>query len=427
MTTLRAASVEIIAVGSELLTPFRQDTDSLFLTGRLNELGYGVRFKTVVGDDTAGLAFRVSEALRQAGLVFVVGGLGPTADDRTRRAVAQALGRRLIFERDILRGIEARFRKRGIVMTAPNRRQAYVIEGAAVLPNANGTAPGQWIRAGSKTIVLLPGPPHELKAMFDAAVAPRLARRGAAYLVRRTIMTTGLGESAVESMISGLYPKGGGLDLTVLASPGLVELHVTSRSRVSRKDAEAGADRLCGKLRRRLKDIVYSECGESLEETLGRLLRARKKTVSVAESCTGGLLGHRLTGVPGSSAYFLGGFITYSDALKIKWLGVPAALIRFRGAVSAPVARAMARAARRQARADFGLAITGVAGPGGGTPVKPAGLVWTALAWRGGTEVQKNLFWCRREPVKLQTAQKAMDMLRRHLLRDAVAGRRGKR
>ncbi len=427
MKNPRAAGVEIIAVGSELLTPYRQDTDSLFLTERLNDLGYEVRFKTVVGDETSALAFRISEALGQVGTVFVVGGLGPTADDRTRQAVARVLGRRLVFHKDILRRIEERFRRRGVVMTAPNRRQAYLIEGAAALPNANGTAPGQWIRSGTKTVVLLPGPPHELKAMFDASVAPKLVRRRAGYLVRRKIMTTGLGESAVESLISGLYPKGGELSLTVLASPGLVELHITSHSQISLKAAEKKAAGLSLKLRQKLKDYIYSEGGEFLEETIGRLLREHKKTLAVAESCTGGLLGHRLTGVPGSSDYFLGGFIVYSDALKTDLLGVPASLIAAHGAVSLPVARAMAIGVLRRTRADFGLGITGIAGPGGGTPDKPVGFVWTALAWRGGTEVQKNLFWGRRELVKFQSSQKAMDLLRRHILQQGKARRREKR
>jgi len=426
MTSLRAAHVEIIAVGSELLTPQRQDTNSLFLTARLNDLGYAVKFKTVVGDETAGLALRVSEALRHVGLVIIIGGLGPTADDRTRQAVARALGRRLVFRKDVLRIIEDRFRRRQATMTAPNRRQAYIIEGAAVLPNPNGTAPGQWLRSGSKTLVLLPGPPHELKAMFDDAVAPRLTRRRAGFFARRTLMTTGLGESAVESLISGLYPKSDGLDLTVLASPGQVELHVTAHSRVSPTLAEKKAEGLSAKLRERLKGNIFSESGESLEEILGRLLRERKQTLAVAESCSGGFLGHRLTGVPGSSAYFLGGFITYSDDLKSDLLGVRAALIKSQGAVSPAVARAMAAGARRRTGADFGLAITGIAGPGGATPEKPVGLVWTALAWRGGTEVQKNLFWGGRSLVKSQSARKAMDMLRRHLLRQDGGGRRVK-
>jgi nicotinamide-nucleotide amidase len=426
MTTLRAANVEIIAVGSELLTPHRQDTNSLFLTARLNDFGYAVKFKTVVGDETAGLALRVSEALRHVGLVIIIGGLGPTADDKTRQAVARALGRRLVFRKDILRTIEDRFRRRQVTMTAPNRRQAYIIEGAAVLPNPNGTAPGQWLRSGSKTLVLLPGPPHELKAMFDDAVGPRLARRPAGFFARRTLMTTGLGESALESLISGLYPKSGGLDLTVLASSGQVELHVTAHSRLSPKLAEKKADGLCAKLRERLEGNIFSESGGSLEETLGRLLLERKQTLAVAESCSGGFLGHRVTGVPGSSAYFLGGFITYNDALKSELLGVRAALIKSQGAVSPAVARAMAAGARRRTGADFGLAVTGIAGPGGATPDKPVGLVWTALAWRGGTEVQKNLFWGGRSLVKSQSARKAMDMLRRHLLRQDGSGRRVK-
>jgi nicotinamide-nucleotide amidase len=420
-----ATRVEIIAVGSELLTPDRLDTNSLFLAGRLNELGYEVRFKTVVGDEVAGLSLRVGEALRQVGLVIVIGGLGPTADDRTREAVARALGRKLVFREDVLRGIEERFRRRQIAMTSPNRRQAYLVEGAIVLPNPNGTAPGQWIRSGSRTIVLLPGPPHELKAMFGAAVGPRLARRRAGFLARRTLMSTGLGESSVEALISGLYPRSSGLELTVLASPGQVELHLSSHSCVSLKLAEKKLNRLRQALCGRLKDHIFSEKGESLEKVVGRLLRKQKKTLAVAESCTGGLLGHRLTNIPGSSDYFLGGFVTYDNAAKSEWLGVPAPLIKTHGAVSFPVARAMAKGVLGRGRADFGLAITGVAGPGGGTPDKPVGLVFTALAWRGGgTEVQRNMFLGNRELVKYQSAQKAMDMLRRHLLQGPRGSRR---
>jgi len=425
MTIPRSASVEIIAVGSELLTPHRQDTNSLFLTARLNDLGYAVRFKTVVGDETAGLALRLGEALEQVALVILIGGLGPTEDDKTRSAVARALGRRLVFRPDILKTIEERFRNRQVRMTSPNRRQAYIVEGAAVLPNANGTAPGQWVRAGSKTVVLLPGPPHELKAMFDKSVAPRLERRRAGFIARRALMTTGLGESALESLISGLYPKaGGGLDLTILASPGQVELHVVSHSRVSRKLAEKKADGLAARLRSRLSEHIYSDRGESLEESLARLLRDRKMTVAVAESCTGGFLGHRLTAVPGSSAYFLGGFIVYSDALKTGLLGVPQELIQSAGAVSSEVAEAMAAGTLSRTGSDFALAVTGIAGPGGGSPEKPVGLVWIALAWRGGVDVRKSLFWGRRELVKFQSAQKAMDMLRRHLLQPEAAGNR---
>jgi nicotinamide-nucleotide amidase len=419
-----ATRVEILAVGSELLTPHRLDTNSLYLAGRLNELGYEVRFKTVVGDELAGLALRVNEALRQVGLVIVMGGLGPTADDRTREAVARALGRKLVFQKDILERIEERFRRRQIRMPAPNRRQAYLLEGAVALPNANGTAPGQWIRTGSRTVVLLPGPPHELKAMFDASVGPRLARRRAGYLVRRTLMTTGLTESGVETRISDLYPKPNGLELTVLASPGQIELHIASHSRISQKQAEKKSDRLRVALRRRLKDHIFSENGESLEEVLGRLLPKQNETLAVAESCTGGLLSHRLTNVPGSSAYFLGGFVTYSNLAKSEWLDVPASLIKAHGAVSFPVARAMAKGVLRRGRADFGLAITGVAGPAGGTPEKPVGLVFTALAWRAGTEVQRNMFLGKREQVKSQSAQKAMDMLRRHLFQRARESRR---
>jgi nicotinamide-nucleotide amidase len=410
--------VEILAVGSELLTPHHMDTNSLYLTERLNELGFEVSFKTVVGDDIAAIGQRVKQALRRSALVILGGGLGPTGDDRTREAVAAALKRTLVLRKDLLGRIEDRFRRRGIPMPATNRKQAYLIRGATVLPNDNGTASGQWVQIGEKALVLLPGPPHELRAMFEDSVFPRLEKERRGYLVRHVFKTAGLTESQVEAQIANLYPKGGQRDITVLAAPGQIEVHLTSFSPRSRLDAERRLRPIEKELRRRLAVNIFTQSGERLEEVVGRLLKDKNKTLAVAESCSGGLLSHRLTNVPGSSDYFLEAVVAYSNAAKVNLLGVRNSLIRANGAVSVPVALAMARGIRRRARSDFGLSITGIAGPAGGSAEKPVGLVYIGLAWAGGGEVVKNLFLGNRELVKNQSAQKALDVLRRYLLQN---------
>lgn len=413
--------VEIIAVGSELLTPYFQDTNSLYLTSRLNDIGWTVSFKTIVGDDVQDLSLRVREALRRTELVMIIGGLGPTGDDVTREAVARALGRDLVLQRDLLERIKERFRRRRLAMPKANRKQAYVVRGAAVLPNKNGTAPGQMIRAGGKKIVLLPGPPHELKPICEASVWPEMERERCRYLSRAVLKVAGLTESMVEDHISGLYPKTPDLGLTILASPGQVEVHLLASSEASQAQAQEKIRRFKSRLLGRLKSHVFSENGESLEQTVGLLLKKKKMTLAAAESCSGGLICHRLTNVPGSSEYFLEGAVAYSNAAKIDLLAVPPGFIERHGAVSVPVARAMARGIRKRARADLGLAVTGIAGPSGGSAEKPVGLVFTALAWSGGTEVREYLFLGTREQVKFQSAQKALDMARRHLLRRARA------
>jgi nicotinamide-nucleotide amidase len=413
--------VEIIAVGSELLTPYFQDTNSLYLSARLNDLGWTVAFKTIVGDDQEDLRQRLREALRRTELVVIMGGLGPTGDDITREAVAGALGRDLTLHGDVLAKIKDRFLKRQVPMPKANRKQALIIRGATVLPNKNGTAPGQLIRVGGKKVVLLPGPPHELRSMCEESVWPSLGNERGGHFSRAVLKVTGLTESMVESLISDLYPKRSDLGLTILAAPGQIELHLFSFSEANRGSAEHKLRRLKSRLKRRLRDSVFSDTGESLEEIVGLLLRGQKKTLAVAESCSGGLISHRLTNVPGSSEYFLEGAIAYSNAAKIDLLAVPPGLIEAHGAVSFPVARAMASGIRKRARADLGLAVTGIAGPAGGSPDKPVGLVFTALAWPSGSEVQKNLFLGGRELVKRQSAQKALDMLRRHLLQNARA------
>ena len=427
MINKRPGRVEIIAVGSELLTPHFQDTNSLYLSARLNDLGWTVAFKTIVGDNAEDLRLRLREALRRTELVIVMGGLGPTGDDITREAVAGALGRDLVLQRDVLEGIEDRFRRRQLPMPKPNRKQAFVIGGAAVLPNKNGTAPGQVLKVGRKKIVLLPGPPHELKPMCEESVWPALGKERSGHFSRAVLKVTSLTESMVDVLISDLYPKRADLGLTILASPGQIEVHLSAFSAGSGVLAEKKLRRLKSKLMGRLRNHVFSETGDSLEEVVGLLLKKQKKTLAVAESCSGGLISHRLTNVPGSSEYFLEGAIAYSNAAKIELLAVSPDLIKTHGAVSFPVARAMASGIRRCARADLGLAVTGIAGPTGGSPEKPIGLVFTALAWPGGTEVQKNLFLGKREQVKLQSAQKGLDMVRRHLLQNARSKKRRNR
>jgi nicotinamide-nucleotide amidase len=425
--------IEIIAVGSELLSPYYQDTNSLYLTQRLNELGLGVVRKTIVGDDEASLVRCFREALKRSGFVFTMGGLGPTEDDRTREVWARVLGRTLVFQPKIFDHIRRRFKRRGLTPPASNRKQAFIPQGARILPNKNGTAPGLWIEDSGRTLVLLPGPPAELKPMFQDLVWPRLQRLRRGHSIRRVLKLTGLGESVLESEIADLYPKDDPLSVTILSSPGQIEIHIYGRTDRSRSSLVRKARLLEKAFSDRLGDFIFSNSGEDLEEVVAGLLKARRKTLAAAESCTGGLLSHRLTNVPGSSEYFLEGVIAYGNEAKTSRLGVPAALIQQHGAVSAHVARAMAEGVRRRSLSHFGLAVTGIAGPSGGTPQKPVGLVYTALAWDTGTQIEKNLFLGSREYIKFQSTQKALDMLRRHLLLTGkkpavrIRGRKGRR
>lgn len=409
--------VLILAVGSELLTPYHQDTNSLYLSERLNSLGLEVSFKTIVGDDESDLVLMLEEAARLADLILVMGGLGPTADDRTRDAAARAFGLKLIPAPEVLGRIEARFKRRGLPMPDSKRKQGLVLEGSEVLPNEVGTAPGLWLDWRGKTVVLLPGPPHELKSMFDRQVLPRLEPLREGFLRHISLKIAGLTESAVEDRMTGLYPRDTRLKITTLARPGQIELHLRSFSVESPEDARARMKPLEDALLAEFGEDVFSTGGESLEEVVGCLLRARNKTLACAESCTGGLIGHRLTNVPGSSEFFLGGMTVYSNGAKTKWLGVPEDVLAEAGAVSERTAAAMASCVRWAAGADFGLAVTGIAGPGGGSAEKPVGFVHAALAWDGGLDTAKNLFLGNRDLVKFQSSQKALDMLRRRLMR----------
>lgn len=408
-------NAEIIAVGSELLTPERVDTNSLWLTAQLNQLGIEVVAKMVIGDDRERLAAAVRAVWERTPLLLVTGGLGPTEDDVTREAVAQALGRELVFHPEILAAIEERFRRAGRVMAEINRRQAYLIEGAEALPNQVGTAPGQWICEGRRAVALLPGPPGELKPMFGEQLLPRL-RAMAPPLAISTLRfrVTGIAESDLDQRIAPVYKAYAGLAATVLAAPGDIQVHLRARS-----EDERGARALTEEAGRRIQGIlgdrIYSN-GEPLEVVVGKLLAERGATLSVAESCTGGLLAQRITSVPGSSAYFLGGLLVYSDATKRALSGVPDELLREHGAVSEPVARALAEATRARTAATYALAVTGVAGPGGGTEATPVGTVFIGLAGPERVSAHKFRFLGDRDRIRAFAAQTAMDLLRRRLL-----------
>lgn len=412
--------IEIMAIGSELLTPHFQDTNSLYLTQRLNELGREVSFKTIVGDDWNELTLCINEAISRSDLIIAMGGLGPTRDDLTREAFAYVLGRKLLFREELLQRIRERFERRNLEMPDINKKQAYMIEGSEILPNKNGTAPGLWLETEKKIIILLPGPPHELKLMFDDFVWSKLKKLKVEHASRAVLKTTGLTESEIESLIFDLYPKTPDVKMTTLAYPGQIEIHLTAHSKKSQKKAAEKLNELKDAILLRLEKNIFSQEGEELEEVVGYLLRGDKKTLAVAESCTGGLMGHRITNVPGSSDYFIQGVIAYSNEAKKGLLDVPSDLIEKHGAVSYQVAQAMAQEVRKKAQADLGVGITGIAGPTGGTPEKPVGLVYVALAWDEGCEVTKNLFLGKREAIKFQSSQKALDMIRRHLLKSFI-------
>jgi nicotinamide-nucleotide amidase len=408
--------IELIAVGNELLTPYYQDTDSLYITQRLNDLGLEINFKSIVGDCRDDLADSIKSCLVRSDVIFIIGGLGPTEDDLTREVVASTLGKTLIFEEQILSRIKQRFERRGFEMPSVNKKQAYIIEGSTVLDNKHGTAPGLWLEADKKLLILLPGPPHEIKPMFENYVWPRFLEFQKQFVARRVLKTSGLTESKIESLVLVVYPLKQSVKLTTLAYPGQIELHLFSRSLENQKKAEEALDDLEDNLIERLGENIFSSTGEELEEVIGFLLRQTQKTLSIAESCTGGLLGHRITNVSGSSDYFQQGVLAYSNDSKIQLLNISDELILQYGAVSHEVAEAMAMGIRKRSGSDLGLSITGIAGPRGGSPEKPVGLVYVGFSWEGGVEVAKNIFLGNREIIKSQSSQKALDVLRRHLL-----------
>jgi len=406
---------EIIAVGSELLTPLHVDTNSLYLTEKLNTLGIEVRFKTVVGDRREDLAAAFRSALARSPLIILTGGLGPTEDDINREVVAELLNRPLHEVEELRQRLQERFARLGRAMPANNLRQVLVPEGAEWLDNQQGTAPGIWIEHDGHIVVLLPGPPRELEPMFDSQCLPRLAHHAGSQKIRtRVYKIVGLPESDVDQRIAPIYKAYSNPTTTVLATPGAIEVHLRARA-ASTEEADAALLELGDKIELALGDHVFSSQGESLEEVVGMYLVMRQKTVAVAESCTGGLLAERVTRIPGSSKFFLGGAICYSNELKSTLAGVPPSLIEAQGAVSKPVAQALAEGIRARAGASIGIGITGIAGPGGGTVEKPVGLVFIALADERGTQVREFHFPGPRDRVRLWASQMALEMIRRRI------------
>ena len=413
-------NAEIIAVGSEMLTPYRMDTNSLYLTEQLNLLGIDVIFKCIVGDDQRRIVGAAEHALFRSDILMFSGGLGPTEDDLTREAVAEALGVSVRRDPEILARLEQRFAERGWKMTSNNSKQADVLDGATVLPNPKGTAPGQWLSGQfdgrEHIIVLLPGPPHELKALFESEVRERLrAKVPQAALAIRTLKIAMLGESAVDARVAPIYKRYADVETTILAGAGEIELHFKTRA-ATLDAAQRRVDEVAGVVEDELDDAVYSRNGESLEQIVGYWLQMRNSTVAVAESCTGGLLAERITSVSGSSRYFLGGAVVYSNALKTELAGVPTEMIDRHGAVSREVAAALAEGIRYRCESTLGAGITGVAGPNGGTVEKPVGMVFHAVASDRGTEVIQRNFPGDRKRIRRFASTMALDMLRKQLM-----------
>jgi nicotinamide-nucleotide amidase len=413
----RSPVAEIIAIGSELLTPQRLDTNSLFLTSHLNALGVEVIAKHVIGDDRARLASAIQAAIERSEYVFLSGGLGPTEDDVTREAAAAALGRTLEFSAVQEEILIQRFAQIRRPMADNNRRQVYLVAGAEALPNPHGTAPGQLCRTARGALFLLPGPPREFKAMVAEQVVPRLNAELPPRVIRvRSFRVTGMGESQLDALIAPVYSKYRNPSTTVLSSLGDLWVHLYAQC-----DTEAEAEALLREvgdpIAKLLGDRVYSICGDdTLERVVGRLLRERKATVATAESCTGGLLAALLTEHAGSSDFFVASFVTYGDAQKQSLLGVPGELIAQHTAVSEPVAKAMCESARQKTGATYALSTTGYAGPGGGTEENPVGTVYIGLATPSAARVTKLVYGMDRARIRTLAVQSALDLLRRELL-----------
>jgi competence/damage-inducible protein CinA-like protein len=400
----------LIAVGSELLTPLRADTNTLWLTGRLESLGIRVVRKTIVGDEPEAIASALRDSFACAPLVVSSGGLGPTADDRTREGAALYLRRPLRRDEAVLEKLRERYRRRGIRMPAVNEQQADVIEGATLLVNAAGTAPGQWIEDRGRRVVLLPAVPHEMKSLWDKEVEPRLGS-GEAAIVRRVLRIAGVAESRVEELATPVYARWPGRAVTILATAGEVQLHLSAR-----RGEEATLESMEKDFREALGERIFGRDDETLERVVGAKLREKGARLAVAESCTGGLIAERITDVAGSSDYFQGGIVAYADAVKQSLLGVPVEVLEQYGAVSVETARCMAAGVRKRLEADWGISVTGIAGPGGGTPGKPVGTVCFGLAAASGEEetFERRLAG-NRESIRKWSAAIALDLLRRRL------------
>jgi nicotinamide-nucleotide amidase len=410
-------SAEIIAIGSELLMPRFKDTNSLYLTEQLNAIGIPVVMKSIVGDDENYLEHAVRQSMARTPILITIGGLGPTEDDVTRKVVARVLQRQLVLNDEILAKLQRRFKARGVEMPANNARQALVLTGSDILENNHGTAPGIWVSAEKNHVILLPGPPSELQPMFEGLCMPRLRElAGGVALARCVFRTAGLPESLLDARIAPIYTKYKNPETTVLAKPGQVEVRLVARGK-NREDAERLLKELSDQIEHELDEFIFARAEQSLEEVVGMYLVMKNATISTAESCTGGLVAERLTNVAGSSRYFMSGVICYSNESKMEFTGIPPLLLEMQGAVSAEVARGLAEGIRGRTGTTFGVGITGIAGPTGGSDEKPVGTVHVAVAGPGGTEHRQFLFPGDRERVRWQASQAALDMVRRELMK----------
>ncbi|MDX1980100.1 MAG: competence/damage-inducible protein A [Bryobacteraceae bacterium] len=406
----------ILAIGSEMLTPQRIDTNSLFVTDKLNTLGVEVVLKMVVGDDRKRLVQAMRHALSEAGLLIISGGLGPTEDDLTREAVADLTGRELIFRQEVVDWIAERFRRFNRPMAENNKRQGYVLDGAEILPNPNGTAPGQWLTHGGAHILLLPGPPGELKPMVENHCLPRLEKLLPPMVIRtRFYRVAGMGESDLDQLIAPVYKPFENPATTILAAPGDIQIHLRARCETE-TEAEDLLKKVGDPIAGLLGDRIYSRNGDPLETVAGRMLKERMLTLSVAESCTGGMLAERITSVPGASEYFAGGLLTYTNRAKQDLLGIDMDLIDEHGAVSEVVAKAMALGARERTGSKVALSVTGVAGPSQGEEKEPVGTVFVAIAHGELCTAKRLVYPGDRKRVRTMAVQAALDMLRRKLL-----------
>jgi nicotinamide-nucleotide amidase len=411
---------EIVAIGSEMLTPFRQDTNSLFLTEKLNEIGVSVAFKTIVGDRRKDLVSAIRTALGRADILILMGGLGPTEDDLTREATAEALNLEIRREAPLVAALHARAASWRIPMPENNLKQADVIDGATVLPNANGSAPGQWIDVTfdgyRKLVMLIPGPPSECKPLFETECLPRLREVvPPRFIAKRTLKAAMIPESQCDKLLAPIYNTYPDIETTILAHAGDIQLSLLCAKR-DMETAEQRVEELATKMEEALDDWLYSTEGETLEQIVLYYLGLRQATLATAESCTGGLVAQRITSIPGSSRSFLGGAVVYSNELKTAFAGVPAELIEQHGAVSEEVASALASGIRQRTGATIGLGITGIAGPTGGTDTKPVGLVYIAVSDAQRTDVLERTFRGPRQRVREWTAQQALDLVRRKLM-----------
>jgi len=408
-------SAEIIAIGSELLTPTKTDTNSLWLTEKLNDIGIEVKLKTIVGDDGERLEETVRDAMRRSDIVITTGGLGPTEDDITRQFSAKALDRELVYHDEIEEHLRARFKAWGREMPEINKRQAFIIDEAEILPNPNGSAVGMFVENAGTMLAILPGPPRENQPMFIEHVLPKLKLlAGEVYVKRRILRVSGLGESAVDEIAAPIYMAYPDVQTSILFNKSEVEIHLAASSEKA-ETADLTVNRLADELTEALGNAVFSTNGETMEEIVGNRLKERGETVSVAESCTGGLVARRLTEIPGSSAYFMEGSVTYSNEAKIRTLKVPTVIIEKHGAVSAECAEAMAKGMRERAGTDHAISVTGIAGPDGGTDEKPVGTVFIGYAGAKGVKSVKIALPGDRYLIRWRSSQAALDYLRRQV------------